>query len=61
LPHVFERFYRSERVDVEGSGLGLSMVKSVVEAHGGRVRVESELGVGSRFFIELPFEPASSE
>jgi signal transduction histidine kinase len=55
---IFERFYRlgSElRRETPGVGIGLSIVKHVVEAHGGRVRVESEVGEGSRFTIELPF------
>lgn len=54
---IFERFYRlgSElRRETPGVGIGLSIVKHVVEAHGGRVRVESETGKGSRFTIELP-------
>ena len=54
---IFERFYRlgSElRRETQGVGIGLSIVKHVVEAHGGRVRVESEVGKGSRFTIELP-------
>jgi signal transduction histidine kinase len=54
---IFERFYRlgSElRRETQGVGIGLSIVKHVVEAHGGRVRVESEVGQGSRFTIELP-------
>ena len=54
---IFERFYRlgSElRRETPGVGIGLSIVKHVVEAHGGHVRVESQLGEGSRFTIELP-------
>ena len=56
---IFERFYRlgSElRRQTQGVGIGLSIVKHVVEAHGGRVVVRSELGKGSRFTIELPLE-----
>ncbi len=55
LPHIFERFYRvpgSE--DKEGSGLGLNTVKSIVEKHGGRVSVQSELGLGSSFSFSIP-------
>ena len=59
---IFERFYRlgSElRRETQGVGIGLSIVKHVVEAHGGRVRVESEPGKGSRFTIELPVAPTA--
>ena len=54
---IFERFYRrgSElRRETQGVGIGLSIVKHIVEAHGGRVRVESAPGRGSRFTLELP-------
>ena len=54
---IFERFYRlgSElRRETQGIGIGLSMVKHIVEAHGGRVTVESKPGQGSRFTISLP-------
>jgi len=56
---IFERFYRlgSElRRETQGVGIGLSIVKHIVEAHGGRVRVESEPGKGSRFTIEIPIK-----
>ncbi len=54
---IFERFYRrgSElRRETQGVGIGLSIVKHIVEAHGGRVMVQSEPGKGSRFTIQLP-------
>jgi signal transduction histidine kinase len=57
---IFERFYRrgSElRRETQGVGIGLSIVKHIVEAHGGRVLVESAVGQGSRFTIELPLNP----
>ena len=56
LDKVFDRFYRADksRGIVEGSGLGLSIVKSIIEAHGGRIDVESEEGKGSSFTIYLP-------
>jgi signal transduction histidine kinase len=57
LPYVFDRFYRSEksrpRQGTE-SGLGLAIAKSIVEAHGGSLWVESALGEGTTFTIALP-------
>ncbi len=55
--HLFEKFFRvsgKSGIDEGGSGLGLAIVKSIAERHGGRVRVESELGVGSTFYLEIP-------
>lgn len=54
LPHIFERFYRGRNSHGEGSGLGLAIVQSIIQAHGGRLRVESEPGEGSLFILEMP-------
>lgn len=56
LPFVFDRFYRADkaRFNDGGSGLGLSICQNIIAAHGGRVEVESALGVGSRFSVILP-------
>ncbi|MDF2904566.1 MAG: Signal transduction histidine-protein kinase arlS [Bacillus sp. (in: firmicutes)] len=52
LPHIFDRFYRGDTSRVrDGSGLGLSIAKSIVLAHGGNITVKSELGVGTIFTI----------
>jgi signal transduction histidine kinase len=59
LPYIFERFYRADKSrnrTTGGSGIGLTIVKSIVEAHGGSVSVESILNEGSRFTVELPKE-----
>ncbi len=60
LPHIFDRFYRaSEARAMPGSGLGLSIVRRVVQAHGGRVSAENAEGGGSVFRLSLPALPFS--
>jgi signal transduction histidine kinase len=56
LPHVFDRFWRADKVRSRaegGAGLGLSLAAQIVQQHGGEISVESELGRGSRFAVQL--------
>lgn len=61
LPFIFDRFWRGDRSRSRtggvGSGLGLAIARQLVHAHGGRIRVESTVGRGTTFIIELPLEP----
>jgi signal transduction histidine kinase len=54
LPHLFDRFWQARETRRAGAGLGLYIAKGIVEAHGGRLWVESKLGVGTTFFFTLP-------
>jgi two-component system sensor histidine kinase CiaH len=58
LPHVFERFFRADtsrsKEKMDGYGLGLSIAKSIVDKHGGKIKVQSVVGKGSTFSVQLP-------
>lgn len=63
LPHVFERFYRADRSRARatgGSGLGLTIAKQIIEAHGGQIWAQSWLGAGSTFAFSLPLSGLNS-
>jgi PAS domain S-box-containing protein len=61
LEALFDRFWRVESTGRQGTGLGLTIVRGIVRAHGGRIEVESEVGVGSRFHVEIPAVPDPGE
>jgi signal transduction histidine kinase len=65
MPRLFEKFYRGtnrEALAERGTGLGLAIVKSIAERHGGKVWVESELGKGSIFYLQIPVtQPKESQ
>jgi two-component system sensor histidine kinase VicK len=60
IDHVFDHFFRANTPDVRkrrGTGIGLSIVRYIVEAHGGTISVDSELGEGTTFTVTFPFQP----
>jgi signal transduction histidine kinase len=58
MPHIFERFYRGDaarsRKRGTGAGLGLAIARGIVNAHGGDIQVQSQLGKGTQFTFQLP-------
>lgn len=61
LPHVFDRFFQTDSGNGSaGVGIGLALVREIVEGHGGQVGAESQLGIGSTFWLELPWSASAS-
>lgn len=60
VEHIFDRFYRadSSNTAVQGVGLGMSIVRHIIQAHQGEIKVDSQLGKGTTVRVELPFRPA---
>jgi signal transduction histidine kinase len=57
IPHIFERFYRGEKSrnrGTGGAGLGLAIARGIVRAHGGDIKVESQVGKGTQFTFIIP-------
>jgi PAS domain S-box-containing protein len=61
VEHLFERFWRARKADRKGAGLGLAIVKGIVEAHGGRIWVETKIGAGTTFLFTVPTAPSEGE
>lgn len=62
--HIFDAFYRGKKAvqdQIHGTGLGLHLVKKIVEAHGGAVSLESQPGAGSEFIVRIPAAPAEQQ
>jgi len=62
LPHIFDKFYRAQSAidsDIQGTGLGLALTKEAAELHGGYIKVQSQVGIGSCFEVHLPVSQES--
>jgi signal transduction histidine kinase len=59
VEHVFDKFYRADASNtaVQGVGLGMSIVRHIIQAHQGEIRVESQPGAGTTILIDLPLSP----
>jgi heavy metal sensor kinase len=59
LPYIFNRFYRADKArnkEIEGTGLGLSIANWIIESHSGRIKVQSEINIGTKVIINLPIQ-----
>jgi len=61
IPDVFDRYWQAKKTTHLGTGLGLSITKGIVEAHGGRIWVESRFGEGCSFYFTLPVGSAITD
>src|SRR5262249_19102407 len=61
VPHVFERYWQGRPTERRGAGLGLTIAKGIIDAHGGRIWVETTPGRGSTFCFTIPFAAANGE
>jgi two-component system sensor histidine kinase BaeS len=56
LPHIFDRFYRGHTARASGTGIGLTVVRELIGAHGGTIQTASEPGQGASFTVQLPIQ-----
>ncbi|HEX9310724.1 MAG TPA: HAMP domain-containing sensor histidine kinase [Gemmatimonadaceae bacterium] len=64
LPHIFDKFFQADNqaaAATKGTGLGLAIAKEIVEAHGGQITVQSQVGRGTTFVVTLPIQPSGAK